>query len=174
VKSTDINEKPTPSLYLFVFLVCWLLWLLLAGAAGQQEVLAGAAVAIVVTLSAAPRLGLFGGLRFAPAAPLHLLRYLGYFFVALLRANLDMARRVLSPSLPLRPAVVEIRTDLRSSLGKLLLANSITLTPGTLSVDVHDSTLLVHWVDCPPGTDIEQATWHIAAGFEQRLKGFLI
>jgi multicomponent Na+:H+ antiporter subunit E len=118
-------------------------------------------------------LGILAGVRLTPAAPYHLVRYLGYFVAALVRANLDMARRVLSPSLPIRPAVVEVRTGLQSSLGKLLLANSITLTPGTLSVDVRDDRILVHWVDCAPGTDLEAATRAIAASFEHHIRGFL-
>ena len=50
-----------------------------------------------------------------------------------LAANLDLARRVLTPSLPIRPAMVLVSTSLRSDLGRLVLANSITLTPGTLT-----------------------------------------
>ena len=54
-----------------------------------------------------------------------------------------------------------------------MLANSITLTPGTLTVDVEGDALLVHWIDCPPGTDIATATQTIASGFERHLRGFL-
>ena len=93
--------------------------------------------------------------------------------IALVRANLDMARRVLTPALPLRPAMVQIRTSLRSDLGRLVLANSITLTPGTLSVDVDGDALVVHWVDCPPDTDMAAATQQIAGAFERHLRGFL-
>jgi multicomponent Na+:H+ antiporter subunit E len=84
-----------------------------------------------------------------------------------------MARRVLTPSLPLRPALVRINTSLRSDLGRLVLANSITLTPGTLSIDVDDDTLIVHWVDCPPGNNVEATTREIAGDFERHLRGFL-
>ena len=86
---------------------------------------------------------------------------------------MDVARRVLSPSLPLRPALVEVRTELHSSLGRLILANSITLTPGTLSVDVREEYLLIHWIDAPPEIDIEGATRKITSRFERHLKGFL-
>jgi multicomponent Na+:H+ antiporter subunit E len=113
------------------------------------------------------------GVRLSFWAPVALLQYLVVFFIELVRANLDMARRVLSPSLPINPAVVEVRTGLQSSLGKLLLANSITLTPGTLSLDVQNDRLLVHWIDCPPGTDIDSATRAIAESFERHISGFL-
>ncbi len=164
---------PTLGHYLFVFVVSLVLWLLLAGSMHRQEFIAGGAVALVVTLVAGPRLAIFGGLKLTLVAPLHLFGYLIHFFPALVRANLDMARRVLTPSLPLHPAVVEVETRLQSPLGKLLLANSITLTPGTLSVDVREGRILVHWVDCAPGTDLEAATRAIVAPFERHIGGFL-
>ena len=94
--------------------------------------------------------------------------------IALVRANFDLAARVLSPSLPIRPAMVEVRTSLKSPLGKMLLANTITLTPGTLTVDVIGDRLLVHWVYCPEGMSTEEATAQIAARFEKHLGGFLL
>lgn len=159
--------------YLFVYLALFVFWLLLTGSGEPQEITVGALVALVTTLAAGPHLNIFSGIRLEPAAPYHLLRYVGYFCVALVRANLDVARRVLSPSLPIRPALVEVRTALQSNLGRLILANSITLTPGTLSVDLRGDHILVHWIDCPPGTDLEAATRTIAAGFEKHLRGFL-
>lgn len=171
--ATTDNKKAALQHYLLLYLSVYLLWLLLAQSIDWQELLTGALAALVVTIASAPYVGLFSALRLTPAAPLHLLRYLGYFFTALIGANLDMARRVLSPSLPIRPALVEVRTGLTSPLGRMLLANSITLTPGTLSVDIEDDRILVHWVDCPPGTDLEAATQRIADGFERHIRGFL-
>ena len=167
------DMRPRLAHFLFAFAVSVLLWLLLAGSLQQQELVAAVGVGVLVTLIAAPRLGIFAGMRFSPRAPLYLALYLYKFFVALIVANIDLARRVLSPSLPIRPAVVEVKTELQSPLGRMLLANSITLTPGTLVIDVVDDRLLVHWIDCPPGTDLEQATRAIASGFELYIKGFL-
>ena len=160
--------------YALVFLVSLLLWLLLVGNLNRDELVAGAFVSLMVTLLFGARFTIFTGFRFSWLAPLYILIYLGNFFVALVRANLDLAARVLTPSLPINPALVEINTQLKSPLGKLLLANTITLTPGTLTVDVIDDRLLVHWVYCPPGTDLQQATDRIAASFEKHLSRFLI
>ncbi len=150
-----------------------LLWVLLTGTLDGQELLAGALVVGVTTLLAGPRLEILDGVRLTPGAAVSLVTYLGYFFYALVRANFDVARRVLTPALPIRPAVVEVQTRLQSRLGRLLLANSITLTPGTLSVDVRGDRILVHWIDASPGTDLESATRAIAAGFERHIQGFL-
>lgn len=159
--------------YALVFFVALLLWLLMAGNLNSDELLAGVLVSLTVTLLFGSRFTIFTGFRFSWLAPLYILIYLAHFFAALLRANLDLAARVLAPSLPINPALVEINTKLKSPLGKLLLANTITLTPGTLTVDVTDDRLLVHWVYCPPGTDMQQATEKIATAFERHLSGFL-
>ena len=62
---------------------------------------------------------------------------------AVVRANVALAAVVLDPRLPIDPAVVQIPAP-ESPLGRALLANSITLTPGTLTLDVVDDTLVVH------------------------------
>jgi len=150
-----------------------LLWVLLTGTLNPQELLTGAVVSLAVTALFARRLTIFSGFRFTPMAPLYILSYLGNFLLALVRANFDLAGRVLSPSLPIHPDIVEVKTQLKSPLAKLLLANTITLTPGTLTVDVEGDTLLVHWVNCPPGIDTKMATAQIAADFEQHISRFL-
>ena len=155
------------------FAACLLIWVLLTGTLATDELLLGSVVSLVVVLVAGQRLALLSGVRLTPLAPLHLLRYLGYFFGQLALSNLDVARRVVSPALPINPGLVEVRISLTSDLGRMLLANSITLTPGTLTVEAEGDRLLIHWIDSTPGGDLESATRAIAAGFEQRIQGFL-
>jgi multicomponent Na+:H+ antiporter subunit E len=157
----------------FTFFFSLIFWLLLVGRLDGQELVAGLLVSAAAAALAVGRAPILAGFRLSPTAPLAFVSYLYALLVALVRANVDMARRVLSPSLPIRPAMVRVGTSLRSDLGRLVLANSITLTPGTLSVDIEDDTLLVHWIDCPPGSDIAEATRAIAGGFERHLRGFL-
>lgn len=160
--------------YLLAYLGMFLLWLLLVQTFARDELVLGALVAGLALLASGPRLGLLAGFRLEAGAPLALVRYFASFLVALVRANLDVARRVLSPRLPLHPEVVEVETDLRSELGRLWLANSITLTPGTLTVDVLDQRLRVHWIDSrPAGGDLAAATETIVRGFERHMRGFL-
>ena len=160
--------------FAFTFAFAFVFWLLLVGTLDSQEIAAGLLVAAVTGVLALNQVPLLAGIRLSPFAPLAFVRYLGALLVALLRANLDMARRLLSPSLPIRPTIVRINTSLRSDLGRLVLANSITLTPGTLTVDVVDDQIEVHWIDCPPGTDVAAATRAIAGQFEHHLRGFLL
>ena len=173
MEQSSSELRPSTGHYVLTYGVLVLLGLLLAGSLRLDEVIAALVVGGIVTALMVPRMSIMAGVRLSPGAPVSLVTYLGVFFVALIKANLDVARRVLSPSLPIRPAVVEIRTGLKSPLGKLLLANSITLTPGTLSVDVKDDRILVHWIDCAPGVDIDSATRAIAESFERHIRGFL-
>jgi multicomponent Na+:H+ antiporter subunit E len=159
--------------FAFSFVFSFLFWLLLVGSLDPQELLAGLVVAGAVAMLTLGRPSVLAGIRLSPRAPVAFLSYLAALLIALVRANLDMARRVLTPSLPLRPALVRVNTSLRSELGRLVLANSITLTPGTLSIDIEDDTLIVHWVDCPPGSNVEATTREIAGDFERHLRGFL-
>ena len=159
--------------FAFSLIFSFVFWLLLVGSLDRQELVAGLVVAGTVAALTLGRPSVLAGIRLSPRAPIAFLAYLVALLVALVRANLDMARRVLTPSLPLRPALVRINTSLRSDLARLVLAKSITLTPGTLSIDVEDDTLIVHWVDCPPDADAEAATRAIAGDFERHLRGFL-
>jgi multicomponent Na+:H+ antiporter subunit E len=166
-------ERPTTGTVLTVLLLAATLWLLLTGTFDAQELVAGALVTGVAVALAHARSGVLSGVRWSFALPGAVLIYLWVFAIALFRSNIDVARRVLSPALPLRPGVVQVRTELTSALGRLLLANSITLTPGTLTIDVEGDLLTIHWIDCPPGIDVEAATRVIAADFERHLRRFL-
>jgi multicomponent Na+:H+ antiporter subunit E len=85
------------------------------------------------------------------------------------KANLYVMLLVFSPRIRIRPAIVEIKTDLKSPMGRLALANTITLTPGTLVVDIKDDSLFVHWINIST-TDPVEATEAISGRFEKYLK----
>ncbi len=87
------------------------------------------------------------------------------------KANIDVALRVINPSLPIKPGIVKVRTSLKSDTGLTFLANSITLTPGTMSVDIdrNKGVLYIHWINVKT-TDTEKATQLIVERFEKILK----
>ena len=97
-----------------------------------------------------------------------MIQYLIVFLIALVQSNLDVAKRVLTPSLPINPGIVKFKTKLKTDYSKMILANSITLTPGTLSIDIVDDTFYIHWIDVK-STDPEKAFTEIAENFEKIL-----
>jgi multicomponent Na+:H+ antiporter subunit E len=79
--------------------------------------------------------------------------YLLILLKEMVLANLDVAYRVLHPKMPIKPGIVEVKPDIDSDMGKLVLANSITLTPGTLSMDYIDDSLFIHWISVKDDPD---------------------
>jgi multicomponent Na+:H+ antiporter subunit E len=125
--------------------VLFIIWLGLTNTIDPQELAAGLAVTVAIVLLAIPPRG--GDRQARPWNPVGLLLYLPIFVKDLIFANLDIAARVLNPKLPINPGIVRIRTDLKAPHQRLLLANSITLTPGTVTLDMDGPDLYVHWID---------------------------
>jgi len=94
--------------------------------------------------------------------------YVPYFLFWCVRANLDVAVRVIHPDVPIRPGIVKVRTTLTGDMARTFLANSITLTPGTLTLDVDGQDFYVHWINVSPET--ARRTAEICGRFEPLLR----
>ncbi len=152
-----------------LFATLLLFWLLLSASLAPESVVVGVLVAAAVAFFLRTNLTYLTGYRFTLASLAATVAYVAYFLKELVKANLAMATLVLTPSLPVKPAIVRVRTHLTNPVARLLLANSITLTPGTLSVEMKGEWLYVHWV-VAEATEAEAATRAIAAGFERYLE----
>jgi len=96
--------------------------------------------------------------------------YMVFFLVRNIHANFDVAFRVLHPALPIKPGVVKVRTQLKTRSGLAVLGNSITLTPGTTTIEMTgDGYLYVHWIYVQT-TDIDEATRLIVRPLERILE----
>jgi multicomponent Na+:H+ antiporter subunit E len=152
---------------LFATLLCF--WILLNGSLALDVLVVGLIAAFVITLLFGNSLAVVSEFRATPRAMVTALGYVFFFAKELVKSNLNLASIVLSPALPLNPGIVKVRTRLKSRMGRLLLANSITLTPGTLTVDIDGEWLYIHWVTVD-SADIEAATAAIVSGFEDYLE----
>jgi multicomponent Na+:H+ antiporter subunit E len=155
--------------FLATALVGAVVYLLLVGSLAPAELALAAGVGLLAALLISP-LFLFELRALNPLRILRALAYLPYFAWQMLVANLKMAAIVLSRRLPLRPSIVRAATHLRSPAGMLLLSSSITLTPGTLSVEAEEGRLYIHCVQASE-RDIEDPEQTITGGFEKRLEG---
>jgi len=151
------------------FLLLWGVWLLLTAPWSVPEAIAGAAVAALVSLLPLFPVSPLGDLRLNPKALAYMVAYAFVFLKALVLSNLDVAFRVLHPRLPIDPGIVKVKTRLKTPLGRMLLANSITLTPGTITVEMRGEDIYVHWIKIA-ATDPEGATAAIVGGFENYLE----
>lgn len=152
-----------------LFVTLMLFWLMLSGNLDTDVLIVGAVASLIIALLYRDGLSFFTEFRFTPRAIVAGFRYYGYFLRELFKSNLKMAAIVLSPSLPITPGIVKVRTRLKSRMGRLMLANSITLTPGTLTVEMAGEWLYIHCVTLG-ATDIEAATAEIVSGFESYLE----
>jgi len=151
------------------FVMMLAVWLLLSGRIALENLVAGAITALVITLVTASDASVLGQARLTPRAlGAHMLFFL-VFLRELVISNLDVARRVLSPSLPINPGIVKVPTRLKTTMGRFVLANAITLTPGTFTVDIVDQWLFIHWLDVTPG-DARAAAGRIVSRFEKYLE----
>jgi multicomponent Na+:H+ antiporter subunit E len=134
-----------------------------------EEVVVGVVVSMILTLIIAKYVSYQIDYKLPYRILVFIVLYIPVFVWQLIIANLDIAFRVLSIHIPLNPGFVKIDTELDGDFQKLLLANSITLTPGTLSIDVDEQDLYIHTVDVK-GASAEENKKQISGLFEKILK----
>lgn len=123
-----------------VFLACFILWLALSGSTALLHLTLGAAAAALVAWMNRGDELLSEGLWRLPG----MLRYAPWLFTEIVKANLQVARLILDPRLPIDPVIVTFDTVLTSPLARTTFANSITLTPGTITLDIDGPSFTVH------------------------------
>jgi len=154
--------------FAWLLMLSFILWLGLSSKLEVPELITGGVICLIVSFFAAhiySRLGL---------PPLSIKRisfsfvYIIVLFWEVIKANFDVAYRVIHPKMPIKPGIVVIKTHLKSDIAKMILANSITLTPGTFTLDIIGDKLLIHWINVKT-KDIDEATNIVGHRFEKYL-----
>lgn len=146
-------QKMTFPAVLATFIVSFVFWILLTWSFSAQELITGVVVCLLVALfSARFFIHESGSWLFNPVNLLSaLVFWLGVFMAELFKANLDMAKRCFTGCKNINPGIVKIPVDLESDYGQAALANAITLTPGTITMDIIEEDgqtyYYVHWID---------------------------
>jgi len=154
--------------FISLSLVMFVIWVLMAGI-DTNELILGAFVCITLSYVLTNYMNIEFDLFQIPKIIIFLITYIPTLFIELVKANIDVAKRVLNPSLPINPGVVKVPTEVKNEYGKLILANSITLTPGTISLDADEEGVFVHWIDVK-GELPEDYQKHISLKFEAILR----
>ena len=169
---------------LVVFILAYVVWVVLVfpynvarasvglSAWDAQSLVLGIAAAAICAAVTPKTVGSVHTLKFLnPVRWFWVLVYIPLLAYHVVRANLHVAYLVLHPDMPIKPGIVRIRTSLTSAAAQVALANSITLTPGTFTIDIDDDSgvLYVHWLDVEHEEE-EAATAAIASRFEPILK----
>lgn len=160
-----------------LFLMSFVLWYLLSwpydfatGAMDWQIFIAGIVLSLVAAVIFVEVFTRYPAKLFSPVRLFWAICYVPVLFYSMFVANLDVVYRVVHPKMPIKPGIVKVKTSLQSESGRTALANSITLTPGTLTIDItDDGYLYIHWINVR-ATDLEGATKRIVSRFEGLLK----
>lgn len=156
---------------LVYFVLAFVVWVLVAwpfvnGRLDLQVVVAGLMASFLVAMLFHDILPKEHHVFVSPIRIFWLLVYVPVFLYYVVCANLDVVYRALHPAMPIKPGIVKIKTNLKTDSAITALANSITLTPGTLTVDLtDDGYLYVHWINVK-SDDVEEATQLISQRFE--------
>ena len=156
--------------YFSALIIYFLFWLAYTSSLAPEELIIGIVIAAFLSLftyKSFTQLKSDNNILKRTAA---FITYIPIFIIEMVKANIDVARRVINPNLPINPGIVKINTSLKSDYAKLFLANSITLTPGTLTMDVKDNYLYIHWIDVT-SSDKGKQKEQIAGKFEDKLGG---
>ena len=154
---------------LALFIISFIFWLLLTWSAEPGSVIGGLAVAGITTF-------FFGKYYFQnvvkfiqPRRYYWFIIYLFIFIWECIKANFDVAYRVLHPKMPIRPGIVRVPLNLKSPFARTMLANSITMTPGTITVDIVGNDMYVHWIFITSEDPVEY-TKKVSGRFENYIK----
>lgn len=124
---------------LFLLSLAWLFW-----SGIYKPILLWLGVfSCLLSLFLAHRIGFFNvatGLHVAPKLP----GYWLWLLKEVAKSSYDVSKIVLSPSLPIQPTLVKLEAEPKGAIGQVILSNAITLSPGTVTLDLHQDQLQVH------------------------------
>ncbi len=135
-------------------IVLFVFWLTLSGHYDQFLVTAGIISSILIALLAqrmdvSDREG--HPIHLAPSA----LTYWPWLIVQIIQSALNVTRIIVDPSLPVSPTLTRVKMSQQTDVARVTYANSITLTPGTISVDIENDDIIVHAITRENAIDLE-------------------
>lgn len=143
-----------------MFWLLLLLWIVLNGRLDTEIILLGIPLSALITLFACRFMGYSAKQGFVLLRKLpNLVRYGVLLLLEIIKANRDVMRLILSPRYEPEPQLIAVRIPLKTEWGRVLLANSITLTPGTITVALDGSHYLIHCLDKELGEGIEDSSF---------------
>jgi multicomponent Na+:H+ antiporter subunit E len=174
MSDADSNLKDIEAPYrsqglISLWAVLLVVWMVANSTLDVIVVLLGAAVTLPIAWIFGSSGGCWDRIRWTPDGLLHFLLYGATFLVELVKANISMMRYVYARRIDIKPGIVEVRTRLKSPIGRLALANTIALTPGSLVMELRGDTLFIHLLDID-GIDAGTTTDAIVTPFERHLE----
>ena len=169
MKEKQQNKSHSIRNFIYLFVILMLIWMALTLSVNKPELVLGIIVSFILSLALHKSFKIIGFPKVTIKKVIFLCLYIVILLKEIIIANLDVAYRVIHPKMPIKPGIVIIKTGLKQDLAKMILANSITLTPGTFTLDIADDKLLIHWINVKTD-NTDEATKIIGERFEKYLK----
>jgi multicomponent Na+:H+ antiporter subunit E len=167
--TSDHRRSKAATGFVWLWMLLTFIWFAANSSLAPEPIVTGALIAAVLAYVFSRKSEAWRDIRFSPTRLHHFIKYSGAFGVELVLANINMMRYVFARHIDINPGIVEIKTKLKTPLGRLALANSIALTPGSLVIDIEGDSMFIHWLDVKT-TDPDEATRLIAGPFERHLE----
>ena len=149
-----------------LFILLFGFWLIFTFSLRADHLIAGAALSLVITIFFGKYFAANVGKFLQPKRYAWGIIYLFIFVWECVKANFDVAYRVIHPDLPIHPGIVKVKLNLQTDMARAILANSITMTPGTITVDIQDDYIYIHWINVR-GQRTEEYSHRICGKFEK-------
>ena len=130
--------------FVLTALIMFAFWIFLSGKFSFILLLSGVISSLLVSYMSNDLLIGNGDMKLGFIRTIRFIRFLPWLLWQIVLANIDLALRTLHPKMPINPMLINFKNNLKTDLGMVILANSITLTPGTVTIDVNENEFLVH------------------------------
>lgn len=148
-------------------------WLLLNSSLAPEYLVSGVITAAFLAIWSSLKFPVFKNVKMTPKSFFSFFVFILVFLFELIKSNFDVAKRVLSPSLPINPGIISVKTKLTDPVARMLLANAITLTPGTFTIEMEGDTFFIHWIDAGI-PDADQKSKDIVRKYEKYLEAVYV
>lgn len=138
---------------LFILLLAF--WLVIVPQFDLVQLVVGAVVAFAITLYSTDTSKASKPTNLTLGYILRLTRFIFILLIEIIKANIDVAKIVLSKKMKIKPHFVKIKNPMKTDLNKVIYGNAITLTPGTLTVELEDDFIIIHALT-ETGADAEE------------------
>jgi multicomponent Na+:H+ antiporter subunit E len=142
-----MQEKLTDQIkvYALPLIMLFLFWLILSPNISEQSIFLGLVMSSVVVVYSRDILFTTAEMPLYRIKHIaNMIQFIGILLIEIVKANIDVAKIVLNPSLPIQPQFIKVPMMLKNDMNKVIFGNSVTLTPGTLTVDITHDYFVIH------------------------------
>lgn len=140
-----VTESILSKKFTIPFALLLLFWLILTPSITWESIAIGAFVSILVVMYSRDVLFDISEIPvYRPGHFMNMVQFAGVLVVEIFKANIDVAKIVLNPALPIQPHFIKVPMMLKNDFNKVIYGNAVTLTPGTLTVDITDQEFIIH------------------------------